>query len=65
MKRFYIGNILLDGIDSISISFFISSIIAYSFRRYQNYRKIKTRGKDQILDELKRESPINMVSKKG
>ena len=65
MKRLHTGIIVLDRIDIFCISFSAGSIIAYGFKRYRNYRKMKITGKDPIVDELKRKSPINIFSEKG
>ena len=65
MKRLHTGTIVLDGIDILCMSFSAGSIIAYCFKKYQNYRSNKTAGgEDTIIEELKRESPINMFSEK-
>ena len=65
MKKLHTGTILLDSIDILCVSFFVGSITAYGFKRYRNYRRIKITGEDPIVDELKRKSPIKMVSEKG
>ena len=65
MKRLHTGVILLDGIDILCISFSAGSIIAYGYRKYKNYRKIKITGEDPIVSELKKKSPIQMFSEKG
>ena len=65
MRRLHTGIIVLDRIDIFCISFSAGSIIAYGFKRYRNYRKMKITGKDPIVDELKRKSPINIFSEKG
>lgn len=65
MKRLHTGIILLDSIDILCISFSAGSIVAYGFKRYQNYRRIKISGEDPIVGELKRKSPIQMFSEKG
>lgn len=65
MKRLPTGIILLDGFDILCISFFAGSMIAYGVKKCRNYRRIKVTGKDPIIEELKRTSPIQMVSEKG
>lgn len=62
MKRLHTGIIVLDGIDILCISFSAGSIIAYGFKRYRTFRST---GKDPIVDELKKKSPIQMFSEKG
>jgi site-specific recombinase XerD len=59
------GLILFDRIDIICMSFSAGFTIAYCFKKYRNYRRIKITGEDTIVDELKRKSPINMFSEKG
>ncbi len=65
MKRLHTGVILLDIVDIMCISFSLGSIIAYGFKTYRNYRRIKIKGKDLIIDELKRKSSINMFSEEN
>lgn len=65
MKRLHTGIIALDGIDILCISFSADSIISYDFKRYRKYQRIKITGEDPIVEELKRKSPVNMVSEKG
>ena len=65
MKRLYTGVIILDGIDILCISFSAGSIIAYGYKKYRNYKKMKITGEDPIVDELKKKSPIQMFSEKG
>ena len=65
MKRLHTGIIILDGIDILCISFSAGSIIAYGFKRYRNYKNIRIMAQDPIVDELKKNSPINMFSDKG
>ena len=64
MKRLHTGVIVLDGIDILCISFSAGSMIAYGYKKYRNYRRIKITGKDPIVDELKKKSPIQIVSEK-
>ena len=65
MKRLPTGVLILDTLDIVCISFSAGSIIAYGFKRYRNYRRIKITGEDPIVNELKRKSPIQMFPKKG
>ena len=65
MKRLHTGIIVLDGIDILCISFSAGSMIAYGYKKYRNYRRIKITGKDPIVDELKKKSPIQMGSEKN
>ena len=65
MKRLHTGLIILDGIDILCISFSAGSMIAYAYKKYQKYRRIKITGEDPIIDELKKKSPIQMFSEKG
>ena len=65
MKRLHTGVIILDGIDILCISFSAGSMIAYGYKKYRNYRRIKITGEDPIVDELKKKSPIQMFSEKG
>ena len=68
MKRLPTGIIVFDAIDIICISFSAGSITAYVFKKYREYRndkQIKIRGEDPIVTELKRESPIIMISENG
>lgn len=65
MKRLHTGIILLDGIDILCISFSAGSMIAYGYKKYRNYQRIKITGEDPIIDELKKKSPIQMFSEKG
>jgi hypothetical protein len=64
MKRLHTGIILLDGIDILCISFSAGSILAYSFKKYQDYKKNRIMGEDKIVDELKKKSPIIVFSEK-
>ena len=65
MKRLHTGVIILDGIDILCISFSTGCIIAYVYKEYRNYRRIKITGEDPIVAELKKKSPIQMFSEKG
>lgn len=65
MKRLYTGVILLDRIDIICISISAGSLVAYGYKRYRNYKRIKIAGRDPIIDELKKKSPIQMFSREG
>ena len=64
MKRLHTGVIILDGIDILCISFSTGSIIAYVYRKYRNYRKIKITGEDPIIDELKKNLQYRCFMKK-
>ena len=65
MRRLHNGMILLDGIDIVCISFSTGSMIAYGFKRYQHYRKMRLTGEDPLVTELKRKSPTVMFSEKS
>jgi hypothetical protein len=65
MKRLWTGVLILDGIDILCISFSAGSMIAYGYKKYRNYRRIKITGEDPIIDEIKKKSPIQMFSEKG
>lgn len=65
MKRLHTGSIILDGIDILCISFSAGSILAYGFKTYRNHRTMKITGEDPIVNELRRKSPISMISEKG
>jgi len=62
MKRLHTGVIIMDGIDILCISFSLVSMISYG---YNKYRRIKITGEDPIIEELKKNSPIQMFSEKG
>jgi hypothetical protein len=62
MKRYSTGILVLDGYDILCVSFFAGSLLAYIFKRYKNYTKITS--KDMLVDELKKKSPINILSQK-
>jgi len=65
MKKLHTGVIVLDSIDILCMSFFTGSMITYCFKTYRGYRKIKITGEDTIVEELKRNSPINTFSEKN
>lgn len=65
MKKLHTGLIVLDRIDVICMSFSAGSMLAYVFKKYKDYRRIKITGEDIIVEELKKKSSINMVSEKG
>ena len=64
MRRLYNGTIILDSLDLLFISFSGGSLIAYGFRKYQDFRNIRIVN-DPLIHELKRKSPIQMFSEKG
>lgn len=63
MKRLHTGVILLDTIDIICISVSSGSLIAYLVKISRKYKR--NRGEDPIIMELKKKSPITMVSESG
>ena len=65
MKRLHTGIILLDGIDILCLSFSTSSIIAFGFKKYKSCRKSRATNEDLIVDQLKRDSPINIFSEEN
>ena len=64
MKKLPTGSIVFDTIDIICISFSAGCAIAYIVKLYRTNKKIR-QMEDPIVTELKRESPITMVSEKG
>jgi hypothetical protein len=65
MKRLHTGILIFDAVDIVCLSFSAGSILAYSFKKYRNYRILKISNEDRIVHELKRKSSINMFSEKG
>lgn len=64
MKRLHTGVIILDGLDILCISFSAGSMIAYGYKKYRNYRRIKITGEDPIVDELKKNLQYRCFLKK-
>ena len=61
MKRTHAGIIILDRIDVFCISFSAGCLIAYGYKKYKIYRRMKITGQDPIVDELKKKSRIKRV----
>lgn len=65
MKRLSSGILILDGLDIFCISFSAGCIIAYGYKKYKIYRRMKITGKDPIVDELKKKCSIKRVYEKN